>query len=136
MAVIFAGSTESFSSGHTSRLIGPILRWLTPGLSDAAVESAMVWIRKSAHLTEYAVLAVLWWRALWAPVRRDPRPSWSWPVAGWALLASAVWAAADETHQFFTLTRSGSARDVALDTAGAALGLLLLWRVRAWRGGR
>ena len=66
----------------------------------------------------------LWWRALRRPVRRDPRP-WSWPVAGQALLASALWAAADEIHQAFTATRGASVRDVALDTAGAALGLLL-----------
>lgn len=135
MAIIFAGSTDAFSSGHTSRFIGPFLRWLWPALGDAAVESAVFWIRKAAHVTEYAVLAGLWWRALWRPVREDTRP-WGWPVARRALFASAAWAAADETHQAFTLTRGASVRDVALDTAGAALGLLLLWRIWAWRGGR
>jgi VanZ family protein len=135
MAFIFAGSTDALSSGHTSRFIEPFLRWLSPGLSDAAVESAVLWIRKSAHVTEYAVLAGLWWRALWRPFRRDPRP-WSWPVAGQAWLASVLWAAADEIHQAFTVTRGASVRDVALDAAGAALGLLLLWRVEALRGGR
>jgi VanZ family protein len=135
MAFIFAGSTEAFSSGHTSRFIGPFLRWLWPGLGDAAVESAVFWIRKAAHVTEYAVLAWLWWRALRQPVRRDPRP-WSWPVAGQALVGSALWAAADEIHQAFTVTRGASAWDVALDAAGAALGLVLLWRVWAWRRGR
>ena len=34
-------------------------------------------VRKRAHLTEYAVLGWLLWRALRKPVRRDPRP-WSW----------------------------------------------------------
>jgi VanZ family protein len=135
MALNFAGSTDAFSSGHTSRLIGPFLLWLWPGLPDAAVESAVFWIRKTAHVTEYAVLAALWWRALRRPVRLDPRP-WSWPLAGQALIGSALWAAADEIHQAFTVTRGASVRDVALDTAGAALGLLLLWRVQAWRAGR
>jgi VanZ family protein len=135
MAFIFAGSTDAFSSGHTSRFIGPFLRWLSPGLPDAAVESAVFWIRKAAHVTEYAVLAGLWWRALQRPVRRSPRP-WSWPVAGQALLGSALWAAADEIHQAFTRTRGASVRDAALDTAGAALGLLVLWCVRARRRGR
>jgi VanZ family protein len=135
MAVIFGLSTEAFSSGHTSRLIGPFLRWLSPGLSDAAVESAVFWIRKAAHVTEYAVLAALWWRALWRPARGDAR-RWSWPIAGQALLASALWAATDELHQVFVASRGASVRDVALDTAGAALGLLVLWGVRARRGGR
>jgi VanZ family protein len=134
MAFILVGSTDAFSSGHTSRFIGPFLRWLSPGLPDAAVGSAVFWIRKAAHLTEYAVLAALWWRALRRPVRRDPRP-WSWPVAGQALLASALWAAADEIHQAFTLTRGASVRDVALDAAGATLGLFLLWRAWRWCGG-
>jgi VanZ family protein len=135
MAFIFAGSTDAFSSGQTSRFIGPFLRWLWPGLSDAAVESAVFWIRKAAHVTEYAVLAGLWWRALRRPVRRDARP-WNWPVAGQALLGAVLWAAADEIHQAFTLTRGASVGDVALDAAGAALGLLLLREVWAWRRGR
>jgi VanZ family protein len=135
MAFIFVGSTDAFSSGHTSRFIGPLLRWLWPGLPDAVVESAVFWIRKAAHVTEYAVLAALWWRALRRQVRRDPRP-WSWPVAGQALLGSALWAAADEIHQAFTVTRGASVLDVVLDTAGAALGLVLLWRVRSWHAGR
>jgi VanZ family protein len=135
MAFSFSASTETFSSGHTSRLIGPFLRWLWPALSDAALQSAVHWIRKAAHVAEYAVLAALLWRALWRPVRGDGRP-WSWPVARQALLGSALWAASDEIHQAFTATRGASVRDVVLDTAGAALGLLLLWRVRAWRGGR
>jgi VanZ family protein len=135
VAFIFAGSTETFSSGHTSRFIGPFLRWLSPGLPDAAVELAAFWIRKMAHVSEYAVLAALLWRALWVPVRRDSRP-WSWPVAGQALVGSMLWAASDEIHQAFTATRGASVRDVVLDTAGAALGLLLVWRVWLWRGGR
>jgi VanZ family protein len=135
MAFIFAGSTDAFSSGHTSRLIGPFLRWLWPALADAAVESAVFWIRKAAHVTEYAVLAALWWRALVRPARRAPL-TWSWPIAGRALLGAAAWAAADETHQAFTLTRGASVRDVVLDTAGAALGLILLWCVGVWRRGR
>jgi len=135
MAFIFGSSTDAFSSGHTSRIIGPLLRWLSPGLPEAAVGSAVFWIRKAAHMTEYAVLAALLWRALWRPRRRDPAP-WSWPVAGQALLGSLLWAAADEIHQAFTASRGASVRDVALDTAGAALGLLLLWRVWARRGGR
>jgi VanZ family protein len=44
-----------------------------------------------------------------------------------------LWAVADEVHQAFTATRGASVRDVALDTGGAALGLLLVWRVRSWR---
>jgi VanZ family protein len=132
MGLIFAGSTDSFSSGQTSRFLGPLLRFLLPGLSEPAVALAVHAVRKAAHLTEYAVLAVLWWRALRRPVPRDPRP-WSWPLAGQALVACALWAAADELHQSLTATRTASAWDVLLDTTGAGIGLLVLWRLGARR---
>ena len=79
-------------------------------------------------MTEYAVLAGLWWRARRRPARRDPRP-WSWPLAGQALVACALWAAADEIHQALTADPGGVRLGRALDTAGAALGRLVLWRV-------
>jgi len=129
---IFVGSTDAFSSAHTSRILGPLLRWLFPGLTEPALDLAVLLIRKAAHLTEYAVLAGLWWRALRRPVRQDPRP-WAWRPAGLALLACALSAGADELHQSFTATRTASGWDVLLDTAGAGLGLLLLWRLGAWR---
>lgn len=129
---IFVGSTDAFSSAHTSRILGPLLRWLFPGLKEPTIDLAVLLIRKTAHLTEYAVLAVLWWRALRRPVRQDPRP-WAWQPAVLAVLASALWAAADEFHQSFTATRTASLWDVLLDTAGAGIGLLLLWRLGASR---
>jgi len=131
-AFTFVGSTDAFSSAKTSRILGPLLRWLFPGLGEPAVDLGVLLIRKAAHVTEYAVLAGLLWRALRRPVRQDPRP-WAWRPAGLALLACALWASADEFHQSFTVTRTASGWDVLLDTAGAALGLLLLWRLGAWR---
>ena len=133
MALIFTGSTDSFSSGHTSRLIAPLLRWLFPGLALPTIDLVVFLVRKAAHLSEYAVLAVLWWRALQRPARAASR-GWSWRAAGLAVLVSALWAATDEIHQFFTTTRSASAWDVLLDTTGAGLGLLLLWALGARRG--
>ena len=133
MALIFTGSTDSFSSGHTSHYLGPLLRWLFPGLAQPTIEVVAFLVRKAAHLCEYAVLAVLWWRALQRPARAASR-GWSWRAAGLAVLFSALWAATDEIHQFFTASRGASAWDVLLDTAGAGLGLLLLWALGRWRG--
>ena len=133
MALIFVGSTDSSSSGHTARLVGPLLRWLFPGLAEPTIDFVVFSVRKAAHLGEYAVLAGLCWRALRRPVRLAPR-SWSWRTAGLALLISALWAASDELHQSFTATRTASVWDVLLDTTGAGLGLLLLWALGTWRG--
>src|SRR5213082_3317733 len=64
MAVIFLGSTDMLSAAHTSRFLVPFLRWLDPQISLAALNAIQFGIRKLAHLTEYAILAALLWRAL------------------------------------------------------------------------
>ena len=65
MSLIFSGSTGSFSAAHTSRFIEPLLHWLSRGrLSGDAIGEIHFLIRKLAHLTEYAILAILIWDAL------------------------------------------------------------------------
>ncbi|MBL9174849.1 MAG: hypothetical protein JNL10_15030, partial [Verrucomicrobiales bacterium] len=56
MACIFIGSTDLLAASHTSRFLGPLIRWLAPGLDADAVHTAQVWIRKAGHVSEYAVL--------------------------------------------------------------------------------
>jgi len=126
MVLIFSASGDTKSYQHSSRILAPIVRWLFPDISPDALDLVVLVVRKGAHLTEYAVLALLFWRAMRQPVKRDPRP-WSWPLAGRAVLFVALYAASDEFHQFFVATRDASLRDVAIDTIGAALGMILLW---------
>ena len=63
MGLIFSASSDSMSSGRTSRIIGPLVRWFVPNISEAALGRVVFAVRKTAHVTEYAVLALLWWRA-------------------------------------------------------------------------
>jgi len=135
MFLIFSASADTQSTEHTSRFIEPLLRWLWPDILPEQVEAVRWCVRKAAHLTEFAILAWLWWRALRKPVRRDPRP-WSWRFAGVALLAVVLYAASDELHQRFVANRTASVRDVCIDSAGGALGLGWLWLVHRWRGKR
>lgn len=84
-------------------------------------------IRKAAHVTEYAILAVLASRALRrSRTPTDPASSLhgTFPKA-WGIAAS--YAALDELHQTFVPTRTGCWQDVVIDSTGAALGLALLW---------
>ena len=67
MGLIFYGSTGVLSTQRTSRIIGPLLRWLNPGISDEAISALQTVVRKGGHLSEYSILAVLIWRA-----RRKP----------------------------------------------------------------
>ncbi|MFO1478023.1 MAG: VanZ family protein [Verrucomicrobiota bacterium] len=132
MALIYSASADRKSVAH-SRLIGPLLRWLFPSISDDVVDLAVMGVRKAAHLAEYAVLGWLLWRALRKPVRRDPRP-WSWRTAGWALGGVALYASSDEIHQIFVPGRTAAVHDVVIDVTGAAAGLLILWGLGCWRG--
>jgi VanZ family protein len=132
MVVIFSASGDKKSFQHSSLIIGPILHWLFPNLSEDAVNTTVTAVRKCAHLTEYAVLAFLFWRALRKPVRRDPRP-WSWREAAIAILLVAIYASSDEFHQSFVPSRDASARDVLIDTIGAVGGILALRLVWRWR---
>lgn len=132
MGCIFFASTDTLSSPRTSRFLGPLLRRLFPLLSDETVDLLVFGIRKCAHLTEFAVLGLLFWRALRKPVRHDPRP-WSWTQARLALLCVVLYASSDEFHQLFVPSREAALGDVLIDTIGGAAGLLALWLVRRWR---
>ena len=126
MTLIFSASADSHSYEHSRSLVEPFLRWLFPHLSQARIEDIHEGLRKCCHLTEYAVLALLLWRAIRQPDKKNPRP-WNWAEAGLALSIVFLYAASDEFHQIFVPTRTPQVTDVMIDTAGGAIGLFALW---------
>ena len=132
MTAIFSASGERGSFQHSSRILEPFLHWLMPNLSAEAFRTIVLVIRKCAHLTEYAVLALLVWRAWRKPHWHDARP-WLWSEAGVALWATVLYAATDEFHQTFIPSREGCIRDVLIDSTGAVVGLIALWILGRWR---
>ena len=76
-------------------------------------------LRKIAHMTEYAILALLLMRATGSYAR--------------AFALAVAYAASDEVHQLFVRGRHGSPIDVGIDTVGALIGLTLLrTKMRPW----
>jgi VanZ family protein len=126
MTVIFGFSSDSHSFQHSSRILEPLLNWLFPGMGTDTRNEIVFIARKGMHLTVYAILAFLVWRAWRKPSWRDRRP-WSWREAGYGVLVAGIYAATDEFHQTFVPARDGCVRDVLIDTCGAAAGLFLLW---------
>ena len=124
MAIIFLGSTDMLSAEHTSRILAPFLRWIDPQISLAALNAIQLGVRKLGHLTEYAILAMLLWRALRAGIRWQMKMSILFLVAA---LGSAIFAASDEFHQSFVPSRTGSPNDVMIDICGALAGLAICW---------
>lgn len=132
MVAIFSASGDRASFQHSSRIIEPFLHWLFPNLSADIVRGVVIFFRKCAHLTEYAILALLVWRARYKLFWQDGG-SWRWSLAGEALWVAALYAATDEFHQTFVPSREGCLRDVFIDSSGAVAGLLVLWMLGRWR---
>lgn len=118
MLLIFVASGDLMSAEHTSRFLVPFLRWIASDISFATLASIQLLIRKCAHLTEYAILAALLWRAI------HQRQA-GWRAAVIALVAAAIYASFDEFHQSFIPSRTGTPQDVMIDCCGALLGLLI-----------
>ena len=122
LGVIFAGSTDIFSTQQTSRYLVPFLRWLDPQISISTIAAIHFALRKLGHLIEYAVLAALLWRALRSS--RNLRAKISTLFAG-VWVVCAIFAASDEFHQSFSASRTASLGDVLTDSLGAAIGLAI-----------
>ena len=127
MAVIVGFSSDAASSPRTESWLLPILRGLAPWATSAQLEALHWLVRKIAHLSEYAILAVLCLGG-WALSSNGLSPRNAGLIA---LAISAAWAALDEVHQSFVPSRSASVADVALDTAGALVALGIA--SRGWR---
>lgn len=129
--VVLYASSGSFSASNTSRIIRPLLLWLFPEISEASLLSAHFLVRKAAHFTEYGVLALLAARAFRTSHKAKLRQRW-W-LAAFALVASV--ALADEFHQSFLPSRTGTIYDSLLDMAGGATALACaaLWLARRRR---
>lgn len=80
------------------------------------------YIRKLAHIAEYAILMIL--------TLRIAILKWPYKQAViYSLLFCIFYAATDEFHQTFIPGRGGTPVDVGIDTIGMILGFLL-WKVR------
>jgi VanZ family protein len=125
---IFFASTGAMSAPNTSRIIGPLFKWLFPGITEAQLLLVHFTVRKCAHFTEYAVLALLAARAFISSTQRRLRRSWF--VAALALVALV--ALLDEYNQSFNGARTGTIWDSLLDISGgvSALVVFSLWRGR------
>jgi VanZ family protein len=126
MALIFTASADKESYQHSSRFFEPLLHWLFPQMPQSQVEFIHHIFRKCAHLTEYAILALLLWRAMRGRQTMQAQP-WRWSQAGLVLAGVFLYAASDEFHQSFVPNRTALVSDVFIDSAGGAIGLLLLW---------
>jgi len=80
-------------------------------------------IKKTAHVVEYGIFAVLLYRALKEGGVDKER-------AGlFSILIAVLYGMTDEFHQSFTPGRESRIRDVGFDTIGAILAIYILWKL-------
>jgi VanZ family protein len=141
-----ARSGKSDGPGPVSRLLSiwwPVILWMAlifffsaqSSLGDMSMPPYLAALRKTGHIAEYAVLALLLGRALatsWQA--QGHRPSRALLQRAWWLgvTVASLYAVTDEFHQTFVPKRGGHVGDVLIDvlSATAALGIWYLVRVR------
>lgn len=136
MVVIFWFSAQvgSASSSKSDAIAGAICGNLIPGFeglsldAQAALFSTVTFaVRKTAHMSEYAILGALYCLTVYQlgiVCKIRVRGLGLKGLAAWAL--AIAYAATDEVHQLFVDGRSGMASDVAIDSVGAAIGIALV----------
>ena len=122
------GDVSGAQSGRIAQLALRAMAFLFGEDAASSVSPDMInlLVRKGAHMAEYAVLFLLYRRALHASGAR--RPGFA------ALCLCACYAATDEGHQAFVAGRGPSVVDVCIDTLGAALAWGALGALRRMKG--
>jgi VanZ family protein len=126
--ILGLGGAE-FGAAPTSRYLLPALRWFFPDLTISTYLVIQIWIRKAAHVTEYALLGFLAFRAVFLSTQSA--------LARVALLSigvAASVAATDEIRQWFLPARTGSPWDVAIDVSGALVAIGIAFWVKRRAG--
>jgi len=127
-AVVWIGliafeSTDFFSSEHTGSLLYALLTRLFGQINVYDFLIFHHYLRKTGHVVGYGMLSLLLLRGWRATFSQAQALLWRTSLLSW--LGTAFVAAMDEWHQSYIPSRTGTVRDVALDSV-AGLGFLLV----------
>ena len=131
LIVIAIESTAWLSAHNTSRILYPLLHYLF-GLDWDRFEQVHFFLRKGGHVFGYGLLSFLLFRAWRETLPAMSTARWTFRWANLAVLGTALVASLDEWHQSYIPSRTGSPRDVLLDTCAGIGVQVLLFFCRAW----
>ncbi len=126
VVLILYASTTNASMSETSRFMRPLLEFLFPNTPESNLIIYHKYIRKLAHLTEYAVLAFFASRAFWLSSKGFLREYWYLFAFSVVLLTASI----DEINQSFDISRTASIYDVLLDCFGGVLMISFIFIVK------
>lgn len=128
IAIFIFSSQKGTESGNTSRkftiAIIQIITGKNLALEDPFVEGIQLFIRKMAHFTIYAIGGFLIMNYAYT-IKNTMKQKILYSIA-----FGAGYAVTDELHQFFVSGRSAQVLDVAIDTAGVIIGVLIYLALR------
>lgn len=116
-------STGNFGGGQTRSVLAAVLYFCHISVSTEFTGILNIVCRKLAHLTEYAVFASLLYRSMGGRdnILKQRR------LVTWCIVAAGAYSLTDEFHQSFVRGRNASLIDCGIDTAGAALAMLVAY---------
>ena len=119
------GDTSNNTSNFVITLLEQLFHLEIEKLAPSLVETLSFIVRKCAHMSEYALLCILW-----VLYMKEARFSKAYMLA-YGL--TVIYAVSDEMHQLFVPGRSAQLSDVCIDACGAAIGLMLIYLWCRWR---
>lgn len=115
------------SSNITKRVVSGYSMLLHQELDEAEILEMTsrldFYVRKAAHMTEYAILAVTILFSFLVSYRLTKTEGVITAVF------VSLYAASDEFHQLFVQGRAGQFRDVIIDTCGSVIGIFLFFLI-------
>jgi VanZ family protein len=122
VAVIFFASSSQGSMSRTSYFVRPLLEFLFPNAPEETLIVYHGYIRKLAHLVEYAILAFWSSRAFCGSSNKVLHRFWFLVSLLLVLLVASI----DEYNQSFNTLRTGSIYDILIDVLGGAFMIVFL----------
>ena len=121
-------------SGAESSTVVRLVIWLAdalgiPGFTELDADIIHTVVRKMAHFLEYMLLGgclMVNTHDWYEEKKKDAGQQGAWWLVLISLAAGAVYASTDELHQYFVPERACSLRDVCIDSAGVAVGAILI----------
>jgi len=126
LALIAGESTNHLSAANTTRILYPLFHFFT-GVDPFRFVIWDYYIRKMGHFVGYFGLSILLFRAWRATLSFASPSSWSMQWARISFFMTALVASLDEWHQTYLSSRSGSLRDVLLDSSAALTAQILIF---------
>jgi len=124
--LVFYLSTERFGSDFSQALVAQALLLLHISVSPRTFHILDTLLRKSAHITEYGILAFL----VYGSFGEQQPFRWRLRQAIWCIGLVGLYSLTDELHQRYVPGRHGSLVDCGIDIVGATIAVVMIFEAR------